>query len=359
LFNTHLAVDLFTNEDDLKYDLAYKGHNTAWGNIWNSISEVSDISLNTISYSGLYGQDASYGYYLTGNINYEFPPKLLTNTNTIITNAPYGNGEYIVTGTPHNSSAGRYRFSVFRGAGNNTDGYYQSGNLDYVDSTGDGYIAKHITLKVPRPFILKKYLVKTIGTDITRTPTNFRIYGSNNGTTWTLLDSQPSADPATPKETIYTVDNNINSYYYYKYAHANGIQLAVLRYYGELQETSNPNISRQLLSQLVKTAPERLQNLNTYVIDASKGIYSVPLLTGDSISFKLTLQTAPNQHLLVNRPTAVPSRSYQIRINLRDSVIKGSTHADAVNVIVNDTSPLTYNGSVVLNNLNTSYPANY
>jgi hypothetical protein len=191
LFNTHLAVDLFTNENDLKYDLAYKGHNTAWGNIWSSITGVSDASLNTTSYSGLYGQDAIYGYYLNGDAS------------------------------------------------------------------------------------------------------------------------------------------------------------------------DNTNICRQLLSQLTKTAPTRLQNLNTYVVDASNGYYSVPLVTGDSISFKLTLQTAPNQHLLVNRPTAVPSRSYQIRINLRDSVSKGTSHADAVNVTVNDTEPVLYGGVVVTNSLNTSYPANY
>jgi hypothetical protein len=191
LFNTHLAVDLFTNENELKYDLAYKGHNTAWSNIWSSISGVSDASLNTTSYNGLYGQDASYGYYLTG----------------------------------------------------------------------DG--------------------------------------------------------------------------------------------------SANTNICRQLLSQLTKSAPIRLQNLNTYVVDASKGYYSVPLVAGDSISFKLTLNTAANQHLLVNRPTAVPSRTYQIRINLRDSVSKGNSHADAVNVIVNDTAPVLYGGVSVTNSLNTSYPANY
>ena len=191
LFNTHLAVDLFSNEDTLKYDLAYKGHNTAWGNIWNSISQISDISLNTTSYASLYGQDASYGYYLTGDAS------------------------------------------------------------------------------------------------------------------------------------------------------------------------ANTNLCRQLLSQLIKTAPNRLQNLNTYVVDASKGYYSVPLMAGDSISFKLTLQPAPNQHLLVNRPVPVPARTYQIRINLRDSVSKGSIHSDGVNVIVNDTSPLTYNGSAVIDNLNTSYPSNY
>jgi hypothetical protein len=191
LFNTHLAVDLFNNEDLLKYDLAYKGHNTAWANVWNSISGVSDVSLNPTTYNGLYGTDASYGYYLTGDAS------------------------------------------------------------------------------------------------------------------------------------------------------------------------ANTNICRQLLSQLIKTAPARLQNLNTYVVDASNGYYSVPLIDGDSISFKLVLQPAANQHLLVNRPSPVPARTYQIRINLRDSVSKGASHSDSVNVIVNDTAPLTYNGVSVTDTLNSSYPANY
>lgn len=184
LFNTHLAVDLFSNEDTLKYDLAYKGYNTAWKNIWNSISQISDISLNTTTYNGLYGQDASYGYYLTSDAS------------------------------------------------------------------------------------------------------------------------------------------------------------------------SNVNICRQLLGQIIKNAPSRLQNLNTYVVDASKGYYSVPLITGDSISFKLTLQTPENQHLLVNRETPVPARTYQIRINLRDNVMSNVNHADGINIIVNDTSPTYYNGLTVIDNLN-------
>jgi hypothetical protein len=41
LFNTHLAVDLFENEQELKNDLATKGH-AAWLNIKNKIDRVSN-----------------------------------------------------------------------------------------------------------------------------------------------------------------------------------------------------------------------------------------------------------------------------------------------------------------------------
>jgi hypothetical protein len=191
LFNTHLGVDLFSNESELKYDLAYKGHNLAWGSIWNSINLISDVSLNTTTYQGLYGTDASYGYYLTND------------------------------------------------------------------------------------------------------------------------------------------------------------------------SSNNSNICRQLLGQIASSAPGRLQNLNTYAIDISNGYYSVPLNDGDSISFKLTLQTAPNQHLLLNSATPVPSRSYQIRVNLVNSVTQGTTHQSGTNLIVNDSLPSTYLGNVPTDDLNNSYPANY
>jgi hypothetical protein len=191
LFNTHLAVDLFQNENELNYDLAYKGHNSAWNSIWNSMTSISDVSLNTSIYNDFYGIDLSYGYYLTNDLS------------------------------------------------------------------------------------------------------------------------------------------------------------------------NNSNICRQLLNQVINTAPGRIQNITSYAIDISSGLFSVPLMDGDSISFKLNLQTAPNQHLLLNSATPIPPRSYQIRVNLVNTVTSGTTHQTGTNLIVNDTLPDTYLGSVPTINLNNSYPANY
>lgn len=191
LFGTHLGVDLFNNEDELKYDLTYKGYYTAWNNIWNSMTSISDLSLNTTSYSGLYGNDASYGYYLTDDCS------------------------------------------------------------------------------------------------------------------------------------------------------------------------SNVNITRQLLNQIILNKPERLQNLNTYVVDASKGFYLIPLIDGDSILFKLTLNPAPNQHLLLNKTSPLPSRTYKIRINLVSSVTNNYKNGLNTNIIPNDLKPTYYNGSSSLLDLNNTFPSNY
>lgn len=191
LFNTHLAVDLFSNEDELKYDLAYKGYYNAWGNIWSSINNISDLSLNQTTYLNLFGNDPSYGYYLTNDCS------------------------------------------------------------------------------------------------------------------------------------------------------------------------NNTNISRQLLNQIIKDQPSRLQNLNTYSIDASNGYYLLPLLDGDSIVFKLTLQSTQNQHLLLNKSTPIPERSYKIRINLKSSVTNDYIHSDGVNVIPHDLKPKIYNGNLVTETLNNRFTSNY
>jgi hypothetical protein len=191
MFNTHLGVDLFQNESEMQYDLAYKGHTAAWANVWNSIESISDVSLNTTAYASTYGTDPLYGYFLTNDLS------------------------------------------------------------------------------------------------------------------------------------------------------------------------NNSNICKQLLTQIISAAPERLSNLPLYAIDASSGYYSVPLNNGDSISFKLTLRAAPNQHLLINSSTPIVPRSYQIRINLRDTVTNGLVHVDGTNIIVNDGSPATYLGNVPTDNYTTSYPANY
>lgn len=192
LFNTHLGVDLFTNEDTVKYDLAYKGHNEAWKNgVLSSINNVSDVSLNVTTFAGKYGTDATYGKYLTNDAS-----------------------------------------------------------------------------------------------------------GSNN-------------------------------------------------------------LCRELLRQIGYVAPNRLATLGStasIVVDASNGYYKMPFLDGDSISFVLTINAAPNQHLLVNKATAVPSRTYRIRLNVRDTVNKASVASNSTNVIVSDTAPLLYNGVAPTDNLNTSFP---
>jgi len=63
LFGSHLGVDLFSNEQALKDDLASKGHSQAWLSI---LTDISDVSISNTSLSG---PDASGEYYVTNALD--------------------------------------------------------------------------------------------------------------------------------------------------------------------------------------------------------------------------------------------------------------------------------------------------
>ena len=123
--------------------------------------------------------------------------------------------------------------------------------------------------------------------------------------------------------------------------------------------SGNENLCRTLINQMLSVAPSRFQNLNNIAIDISNGYYYVPFMENDSISFILTLIPATNQHKLVNRNVPIPSRTYKIKINIKDEVYNSFNRLEESNVIVDDASPSIYLGQIVTNNLNNSYPANY
>lgn len=85
--------------------------------------------------------------------------------------------------------------------------------------------------------------------------------------------------------------------------------------YSQNNLTTSSNFSRELLRQVAHHAPARFNGIS----DIS-GIQSIPLQTGDSISFKVSITAATNQHLLTERPTAIETRSYRIKLNLTADV---------------------------------------
>jgi len=113
---------------------------------------------------------------------------------------------------------------------------------------------------------------------------------------------------------------------------------------------TSANLCRELLGQLLKTAPSRVYDLSAIAVDSNIGLekFFIPFEDGDSISFKLTLSAAPNQHELVSKANPVPDRSYKIRLNVVNTVNADSgTHASGTNVIVNDCTDTTLNDSRV------------
>ena len=86
-------------------------------------------------------------------------------------------------------------------------------------------------------------------------------------------------------------------------------------------DTSNTNISRELLNEIMTAAPNRLIDIKTnYKYNATEdGLYKMPILTGDSIAFKVTITPASDQTTRVPTLPGTPqmlSRSYQVILNV-------------------------------------------
>ena len=84
--------------------------------------------------------------------------------------------------------------------------------------------------------------------------------------------------------------------------------------------TTNTNISRELLKQIVINVPERLTDLS-----GGGGILaSVPFIENDTLNIKVVMTPSPNQHNLTNVNTILP-RSYNIRLIMKNAVGGGGT----------------------------------
>jgi hypothetical protein len=85
--------------------------------------------------------------------------------------------------------------------------------------------------------------------------------------------------------------------------------------------TDTKNISRELVNQLLNNSASRERfnatNLSTYAHPAGvAGLYSVPLITGDSISFKVTVNPAADQDTLVPVGPSTTARSFRVKLIL-------------------------------------------
>lgn len=91
--------------------------------------------------------------------------------------------------------------------------------------------------------------------------------------------------------------------------------------------TGAANFSRELMRQIANAAPSRFASITN-----STAIQSVPLLVDDTISFKVSISPAANQHGLTSRPTAFNTRVYQIKLVLKadiDATNTAPTEADS------------------------------
>ncbi len=82
-------------------------------------------------------------------------------------------------------------------------------------------------------------------------------------------------------------------------------------------DVSTSNISRELLNQLMTVAPARFVDIKTNYGTMFDGFYKMPILAGDSISFKVTISPAVNQMVAVpTASAALTNRIYTVILNV-------------------------------------------
>jgi len=81
-------------------------------------------------------------------------------------------------------------------------------------------------------------------------------------------------------------------------------------------QTTNTNISRELLRQIYLNVPERLSALQ----NSSGVLLSVPLVENDTLNIKVIVQPSTGQHTLTNRESVIPARSYNIMLVMKNTV---------------------------------------
>jgi len=91
-------------------------------------------------------------------------------------------------------------------------------------------------------------------------------------------------------------------------------------------DSTNTNLSRELLRQIAANAPARFAT----VTDTS-GVQSIPLLAEDSINILLTVYATPGQNALTG-VAAIPARTYTIKLVMK------SPDNTAVNQVVGDSA---------------------
>jgi alpha-tubulin suppressor-like RCC1 family protein len=137
-----------------------------------------------------YNVDGQWGDGTSGSGTYKKTP-ILTAVISVQISLKYGSGLYTVSYSSFTASFEPFRCfndtttpnNEGRWAANN----YTSGSYTNTLNLVSGYNGDWLVIKLPVSIKLKRFDIKQISTALNRAPKNFRLYGSTNGSSWTLL----------------------------------------------------------------------------------------------------------------------------------------------------------------------------
>jgi len=187
----------------------------AMGRIYGIPLSASQVRQN---YSAVFSKLNSDPYVLPPplNLNLAFPPIPLTSSPMSMTSQTYGNGQYITNASSiYNSTFASYVVTNTSGVWWATPvGLYNTSspfNCTSGRSLG-GVSGEWVTVQLPVPLLLNSY---SFGwqASLLESPNIWSLLGSNDGSTWTILDSNRNYTFTTsPQQVLFTPSTIITSY---------------------------------------------------------------------------------------------------------------------------------------------------
>jgi len=133
----------------------------------------------------------------------EYPPIALSSTSASVSGQNYGNGVYISSASSNNGNPASNAFNKTNVDGN--DGWHSA------DGTISASTPQWIQIQVPQPTIVTSYSITSrVATTYVNYPTQWRLQGSNNGSTWVDLETNRS-ESTWASNTTKTFSSNINT----------------------------------------------------------------------------------------------------------------------------------------------------
>jgi hypothetical protein len=158
-----------------------------------------------------------------------YPPIAMTNGVMNLTGYGYNNGTYISSASSiYSPNETHYNaFNQDNSTVSSTNFWttsqdsYSSTNGSYLGTvstiiSGVSVLGEWLQIQLPIPIILNNYNIYTWPNVFTRAPKEFRIAGSNDGLTWTLVDSQTNITGYTTSGKSFTISSNTKAYTYYR-----------------------------------------------------------------------------------------------------------------------------------------------
>lgn len=170
----------------------------------------------------------------TNPVQIEYPPAALTSNTTTLSGLAYGNGIYRASGStevwpafrafdknvPPTTAGGATATNSWAGNSNyNSSGAYTGAISTTID--GSSYAGEWLQIQLPNSIVLTAYQLNRGENGRTWNPSTFYLAGSNNGSTWSMLDSKSGITTAqwgvTGTNQAYTINlTNATAYSYYR-----------------------------------------------------------------------------------------------------------------------------------------------